>query len=78
MVNFGNPYRVSVPVDDRCEIVTGGERTEVVKELKYLRTVLSKHGQMEEVREMEECYRISSKGYEREECVHGSKERLKE
>ncbi len=52
VVNFGNQYRVSVPVDDRCEIVMGGERMEVVKEFKYLGTVLSKRGEMEgEVRE---------------------------
>ncbi len=31
MVNFGVPYRVSVPVDERL----GGERMEVAKELKY-------------------------------------------
>ncbi len=43
---------MSVPVDDRCEIVMGGERMEVVKEFKYLGTVLSKHGEMAgEVRE---------------------------
>ncbi len=30
VVNFGNPYRVSVPVD-RCEIVMGGQRMELVK-----------------------------------------------
>ncbi len=52
VVDFGNPYRVSVPVDERCDIVMGGERMEVVKEFKYLGTVLSKHGEMErEVRE---------------------------
>ena len=32
MVDFGNPYRVSVPVDERCELVIGGERMEVVKQ----------------------------------------------
>ncbi len=35
VVNFGNPYKVSVPVDERCEIVMGGERMEIVKVLKY-------------------------------------------
>ncbi len=50
--DFGNPYRVSVPVDERYESVMGGERMEVVKEFKYLGSVLSKHGEMEgEVRE---------------------------
>ena len=49
VVNFGNPYRVSVPVAERCKIVMGGEGMEVVKEFKYLGTVLSKHGEMEEV-----------------------------
>ncbi len=38
-------------MDERCEIVMGGERMEVVKEFKYLGRVLSKHGEMEEVRE---------------------------
>ncbi len=33
VVDFGNSYRVSVPVDDRCEIVMGGERMEMVTEL---------------------------------------------
>ena len=54
MVNFTNPYRASVPVNERCEIALGDERMEVVKEFKYLVTVLSKHGEMEgEVREKE-------------------------
>ncbi len=48
VVNLGNQYRVSVSVDDRCERVMGGERMEVVKEFKYLGTVLSNHGEMEE------------------------------
>ncbi len=43
---MGNQYRVSVPVDDRCEIVMAGEKMEVVKEFKYLGTVLSKHGEI--------------------------------
>ncbi len=50
VVNFGNPYRVSVPVDERCEVVMGGERMKVVKDFKYLETPLSKHGEKEEVR----------------------------
>ncbi len=29
VVDFGNSYRVSVPVDERCEIMMGGERMEV-------------------------------------------------
>ncbi len=36
MVNFGSSFRVSVPVDERCEIMSRGERMEVVKEFKYL------------------------------------------
>ncbi len=48
---FGNPYMVSVPVDDRCEVVMGGERMEVVIECKYLGTILRKHREMEEVGE---------------------------
>ncbi len=35
VVNFRNPYRVSVPVNERCEIVMGSERIEVVKKFKY-------------------------------------------
>ncbi len=50
VVHFGNPYRVSVPVDERCEIELGGG-DEGNKEFKYLGTVLSKHGEIEEVRE---------------------------
>ncbi len=43
---------MSIPIDDRCEIVMGGERMEVAKECKYLGTVLSKQREMEgEVRE---------------------------
>ena len=43
---------MSPPVDEWCKIIMGGERMEVVKEVKYLGTVLSKHGQMEgEIRE---------------------------
>ncbi len=36
VVNFGNLYRVSAPVDERCDIVIGGKRIETVKELEYL------------------------------------------
>ncbi len=32
VVDFGNTYMVSVPVDERCEIVMEGVRMEVVKE----------------------------------------------
>ncbi len=82
VVNFENPCRVSVPIAERCKIVLGGERMGVVKEFKHLGTVLNKVGEMEgEARqscERRECHRFSSKGYEREECVHGSTERLKE
>ncbi len=77
VLDFRNLYRVSVPVDERCEIVMGRERMEVVKEFKYLGTVLSTHGEMEEVRKRVVKGMIASKGYEREECVHGSKERPK-
>ncbi len=47
MVNSGNQYMVSVPRDERYEIVMRGKRMEVVKEFKYFGTVLSKHGEME-------------------------------
>ncbi len=39
VVNLGNPYRVSVPIDGRSETALEGERMEVVKELNYLGTV---------------------------------------
>ncbi len=39
--DFRTPYRVSVPAAGGCEVVLGGERTEEVKEFKYLGTVLS-------------------------------------
>ena len=52
MVDFDNPYRISIPMDESCEVVMEGEKMEVVKEFKYLGTVLSRHGEMEgEVRE---------------------------
>ncbi len=38
---------MSVPVDQRCKIEMGGERMEVVREFKYLGTVLSIHGELE-------------------------------
>ena len=47
IVDFRNPYRVSVPVNEKCKIVLRDERMEVVKEFKYLGRVLSKHGEME-------------------------------
>lgn len=50
-VDFRDPYRVSVLVEERCEIVLRNERMEVLKEFIYLGTVLSKHAEMEEVRE---------------------------
>ena len=37
---------MSVPAVGRCEVVLGRERMEEVKELKYLGTVLCKHGGM--------------------------------
>ncbi len=37
VVDFEIPYRVSVPVDEMCEIVMGGERMGVVKEFKVFR-----------------------------------------
>ncbi len=43
---------MSVPVEERCELVLGGERMEVLREFKYLGTVFSKNEEMEgEVRE---------------------------
>ncbi len=42
VVDFGNPYRVSVPVDEWCK-----GKMEVVKEFKYFGKVSSKYGEME-------------------------------
>ncbi len=60
MINFGNPYRVSVPVEERRDMMLGGERMEVIKELKYLGTVLSQHGKMEYARERERAVKDRS------------------
>ena len=68
-------------VVERCEIVMGGERMKVVKVFTYLGTVLSKHGQMEgkvRGRVVRDRSVTSSKGYEKEDCVHVGKERLEE
>ena len=46
-LQFSTPYRVNVPVAENCEIILGGEKMEVVKEFKYLGTVLCKHGEMD-------------------------------
>ena len=46
VVDLSTIYRVSVPAVGRCEVVLG-EKMEEVKELKYLITVLYKHGWME-------------------------------
>ena len=43
-----DPYSLTIPVDERCEIVIEGEGMELVKESKYLGTVLSRHEEMEE------------------------------
>ena len=37
LLHYCSCYRVSVPVDERCEIVIGGERKEATKEFKVLR-----------------------------------------
>lgn len=73
MDDYRKPYGVSIVVAERCGFFLGGEGME---------TVLSKHGEMKgEVREKCErykCHRVSCKGYKREECVPGGKERFKE
>ena len=52
VVDFNTPYRRSVSAVGRCEVLLGGERIEEEKQLKYLGTVLCKHGEMEgEIRE---------------------------
>ncbi len=54
VVDFSNSYRVSVSVAGKCEIDSGGERMEEVKEFKCLWTVLCKYGEMDgEIRERE-------------------------
>lgn len=44
----GVPCMLSLPVAKRCMTVLGGEEMEGVEELKFLGTVLSQHGEMEE------------------------------
>ena len=46
-INVDTPYRVSVPVKGRYEVVLRGEKIEEVKEFKYLGKLLSKHEKME-------------------------------
>lgn len=46
-VIFRNPYTVSAPVDERCEVVLEGGRMQVVKGFKYLGAMLSKREEME-------------------------------
>ena len=64
------------------EIIVKRGGLEEVKKFKYLGTVLCKHGEMDgEIRESYErqmCHRITSKGYERKECVYGDIEKFKE
>ena len=80
VVNFSTHYRVNVPAVESFEVLLE-ERMEEVKEFKYLGTVQCKHGEMEgEIRESyvrHVCYRITCKGNERKECVHGGKARFK-
>ena len=47
VLEFSTLYRVNVPVVKRCEVVLGGEKMEVVKEFKYLGTMLCKNGEMD-------------------------------
>ncbi len=47
VVNFSNPYRVSVPVAGRCKVDFGRERMEEVKEFQNLGTALCKYGDMD-------------------------------
>ena len=52
MVDFGERYRVSVPGELNCSIVLQGRELEEVREFKYLGSVLSKDGTLEdEIRE---------------------------
>ncbi len=60
VVDFSNPYRVSVPVAGRCKVDLGGERMEEVKEFKYLETVLCKHGEVDGERERERAVKSMS------------------
>ena len=82
VINFNTHYRVSVPAVGRCKVVLGGKTMKEVKESKYLATVLCKHGETEgKIREScgrQVCHRITCKDYERKECVHGDKKRIKE
>ncbi len=54
-IDFAMPYRVGSEVILGCKIWLGKERTEEVKEFKYLGTILCKLGSMEgEIRERAE------------------------
>lgn len=43
--DYSMPHRVNVPVAGRCEVFLEGERMEEIKEFRYLRVMLLKHGQ---------------------------------
>ena len=43
VVNFSTQYAVSEPTVGRCDVLLGGEKMEILKEFKYLRTVLRKN-----------------------------------
>ncbi len=68
--NFAKPQRVESEVIPGCKIWLG-KKMEEVNELKYLGTILFKHGSMEgEIRERTVEGRQS---YERKMCKHGGK-----
>ncbi len=47
VIYFRTAYRVRLPPVARCSIILGNEALEEVREVKYLGTVLCKHGGME-------------------------------
>ncbi len=51
-IDFAKPYRVGLEAIPECKIWLGREKMEEVNEIKYLGTILCKHGSMEgEIRE---------------------------
>ena len=48
MVDFGRPYWLDRRGEEECNILMNGERLEEVKEFKYLGSVMSKYGGMDE------------------------------
>ncbi len=83
VVDFNIAYRVRLPTVARCRVMLGSEKMEEVSEFKYLGTLLCKHGgngrrNTGASDERQECCGFARWGNEREKCVYGCEEGLKE